>query len=179
MDNGTHSVDLLRYLFGPVRWVDAVEGPRLQDLAVEDCVRLRLGFQDEALADSPKGSPKGPRQDSPRRPRTGMVASIDLSWSLSTFDDWYVAVHGDQGSLRLGWRGSHLERADGTRQEFGSGYKKTQALGRQLAHFARLAARSEDALLARADLLASIQVVEAAYESLAAGRRVEIPGVAD
>lgn len=151
MDNGTHSVDLLRYLFGPVLWVDAVEGPRLQGLAVEDCVRLRLGFAD------------------------GLVAGIDLSWSFSTFDDWYVAVHGDQGSLRLGWRGSRLERADGTRQDFGTGYQKIQALGRQLTHFGRLASGQEDALLDRADLLASIQVVESAYASLASGGRVLIP----
>ncbi len=155
MDNGTHSVDLLRYLFGPVLWVDAVEGPRLQGLAVEDNVRLRLGFAD------------------------GLVAGIDLSWSFSTFDDWYVAVHGDQGSLRLGWGGSHFERSDGTRQDFGTGYKKIQALGRQLAHFGRLAAGEESALLAQADLLASIQVVEAAYASLHRGQRVEIPASPD
>ena len=155
MDNGTHSVDLLRYLFGAVRWVDAVEGPRMQGLAVEDTVRLRLGFAG------------------------GLVSGIDLSWSFSTFDDWYVAVHGDQGSLRLGWRGSHLQRRDGTRQDFGTGYQKIQALGKQLSHFGRLAEGKEDALLARADLIASIQVVEAAYASLESGRRVEILGSSD
>jgi len=150
MDNGTHSVDLMRYLLGPVLWVDAVEGPRIQDLQVEDSVRLCLGFAG------------------------GLVARIDLSWSFSTFDDWYVAVHGDQGSLRLGWRGSFLQRRDGTRQEFGVGYRKIEALGRQLSHFGRLAAGKEDALLAPEDLMASIRVVEAAYASLESGRRVEI-----
>lgn len=153
IDNGTHSVDLLRYLFGEIRWVEAIALPPVQDLPVEDGVRLLLGWDE------------------------GPVAHVDLSWSISKHAPEYLLVHGDAASLGLGWAGSWMQRrGDAKRGPFGSGYSKRVALGRQLAHFARLVRGSESPLLGETSILASVGVVEGAYRSLAAGgQRVELP----
>ncbi|MEZ5988624.1 MAG: Gfo/Idh/MocA family oxidoreductase [Planctomycetota bacterium] len=150
IDNGTHSVDLLRYLCGPPDFVEAVEGPRLQGLPVEDTVHVLLGHPG------------------------GLVATVDLSWSLPARTGPYLVLHGEHGSLELGWQGSLLRRGDGGSVAWGRGYRKVEALGRQLRHFARVVRGTEPPLLGRADLLAGIEVVEAAYLSLAEGRRVRL-----
>ncbi len=157
IDSATHSVDLLRYLFGPIEWVQAVRAPAAQTLAVEDSARLTVGFA------------------------TGPLASVDVSWSVSTRSPWYLEVHGTDGSLRLGWRGSVLERKGEARPrdlsagDSGGGYDKVDALGRQLRNFARGAAGDEKLLLEQVDVLASVAVIEAANTSLASeGARVGV-----
>ncbi len=143
IDNGTHSVDLLRYFLGPLAAVHALEGKRVQDLAVEDTVHAFV------------------------RSAQNVMGSIDLSWSINKQLESYLQIHGSLGTLLVGWRESKYRLfAGGDWVVFGKGYDKVQAFRSQLTNFAR-AVRGEDQLVIQGeDALASVLVVEAAYRSL-------------
>lgn len=147
VDNGTHSVDLMRYFLGPVSELQAIEGRRVLGLDVEDTVRLVL------------------RTDS------GVMGSVDLSWSMNKEQPYYLSIYGTQGTVLVGWQASKYRRSTDTEWvKFGEGYNRCQAFRSQIENFSR-AIRGEDKLLVRReDALASVEVIETAYESLQGSR---------
>ena len=146
VDNGTHSADLLRYLAGPITWVQLARGPSFQALPVEETVHAVCGHE------------------------SGAVSHVDLSWSLRVPSEQYCSVHGEDGTIELGWNSSTIERAnDRSRTTLGDGYDKTVALAAQVEAFAARVRGEEAALLEADDVFASVAVVEAGYESLAGG----------
>ncbi len=145
IDNGTHSVDLMRYFLGPLAEVHAVEGKRVQGLAVEDTVRVFV------------------------RSAGGVMGSVDLSWSLNKELDWYLNIYGSRGTIQVGWKESRYKQEPGRDWVvFGTGYQKTQAFRSQVTNFARAVRGTEAPLVAWDDALASVDVVDAAYQSLRA-----------
>jgi predicted dehydrogenase len=143
IDNGTHSVDIMRYFLGPISDVQVVEGKRIQGLPVEDTVRIFV------------------------KSNTGVVGNIDLSWSLNKELDWYIRIYGSNGTISIGWKESKYRQS--TSQDwivFGNGYNKVQSFRSQIENFAR-AIRQEEALFITADdALASVEVMEACYAAL-------------
>ena len=143
IDNGTHSVDIVRYFLGPIEAVSAVEGKRVQGLAVEDTVRLFV------------------------RTTEGVLASIDLSWSLNKELESYIDIYGSNGTVRVGWKASRYRPTSSPDWiPFGKGYDKVEAFRRQVENFCRAVRGQEPLLITAADALASVEVIEAAYESL-------------
>lgn len=143
MDNGTHSVDIMRYFLGPLAEVQTVEGKRIQGLAVEDTVRIFV------------------------KSTTGVVGNVDLSWSINKDLDSYIRIYGSQGTISIGWKESKYRQA--TSQDwitFGKGYNKVQAFTSQINNFARAIRGEEKLLITAEDGLASVEVVEAAYSAL-------------
>lgn len=143
IDNGTHSVDIMRYLLGPIVEIQVVEGHRIQDIPVEDTVRLFV------------------------RSKAGVLGTIDLSWSLNKELPYYLSIYGSAGTLHVGWKESKYRRAgDADWTVFGRGYDKLQAFTSKLDNFTRSIQGLEPSLISFQDALASVEVINAAYDAL-------------
>ncbi len=151
IDNGTHSVDLIRYFLGPIAEVQAVEGKNVQGLPVEDTVRLFVRSHD------------------------GVMGSVDLSWSLNKELETYLNIYGSHGTIQVGWKQSRYRQSGSSDWViFGQGYDKVQAFRRKLENFCR-AVRGEQSLLINADdAIASVEVIEKAYASLKDNRWIAV-----
>ncbi len=143
IDNGTHSIDIVRYLLGPLESIQVIEGKRSQAIAVEDTVRIHA------------------------KTVGGTLAAIDLSWSINKQTPWYVSIYGTQGTVLIGWKESKYKRS--TDQEwtvFGAGYDKSQAFASQLNNFCNAIYGQEPLLITSDDAIASAYTMDRAYESL-------------
>ena len=144
IDLGTHSVDIARYLLGPIRHIAATETRRIQPIAVEDTAQLLF------------------RTDS------GATGTIDLSWSLGNGSQWYVTVDGTKASVRLGWDSAEINRGLGW-ERFGDGFNKREAYVRQLNDFADAVRYDKTPIISNLDAMASVAVIDAAYRSMQTG----------
>jgi predicted dehydrogenase len=143
IDNGTHSVDVMRYFLGPLAEIQVVEGRRVQDIPVEDTVRVFV------------------------RSAAGVMGSIDLSWSVNKELPYYLSVYGSAGTLHVGWKESKFRRAgDAEWTLFGAGYDKLQAFNSKLDNFVRSLRGLEPSRISLQDALASVEVIEAAYDAM-------------
>ncbi len=153
IDNGTHSVDIVRYLLGPIVDVLAVEGTRIQNILVEDSATLFVHTE------------------------SGATAHIDLSWSLNKDLDTYIRIYGTDGTILIGWRESrYKQKSSADWVVFGHGYDKVQAFQGQLRNFCHRVQGIEPLLISNADAVASVEVIQAAYASLKKGGWVKVDG---
>jgi predicted dehydrogenase len=153
IDNGTHSVDIIRYFLGPITEVLAVEGKRVQTLAVEDTVQMFV------------------------RATTGARGTIDLSWSLDKARDSYIEIYGSNGTVRVGWKESKFRQVTSPDWVvFGSGYDKVGAMRAQVVNFCRAIQKREPLLITADDAIASVAAIERAYQSLESSRWVRVDG---
>jgi predicted dehydrogenase len=143
IDNGCHSVDIARYLLGPVKEIQVQNGIAAQNLEVEDTVRIQF------------------------RTQTGVMGVVDLSWSVNKESDTYIALFGSEGTLFVGWSASKYKQ-DGSSKwvNFGTGYNKVDAFTRQLNNFVETIRGTEMPLISPVDALASVEAIETAYDSL-------------
>lgn len=143
IDNGTHSVDLMRYFLGSLTEVHVVEGKRSQGLAVEETVRMCVRNHD------------------------GVLGNIDLSWSIDKELSSFLNIYGTQGTISVGWRESKYRLASSREWiVFGNGYDKVQAFRSQINNFAQVIRGVEEPLTTPEDAMASVQVIAAAYAAL-------------
>jgi predicted dehydrogenase len=150
IDNGTHSVDIVRYFLGPITEVMAVEGKRVQNLAVEDTAQLFIRTAD------------------------GARGTVDLSWSVDKSVDSFINIYGSHGTICVGWKSSRYRQTSSADWvSFGEGYQKVSCMRKAVENFCD-AVRGEDRLrITAADAIASVGVIEAAYRSM--GRSNWVP----
>lgn len=154
-DNGSHSVDIARYLLGPVVSVQAQHGMQIQPLEVEDTSLVLLQMAD------------------------GAMGTLDLSWSIHKDAEAYVSVYGTEGVLQVGWKESRYRQSEKLHWiPFGSGYDKQRAFSRQLDHFLDCAAGRAVPIISSVDGLESVRVIEAAYRSSAVNKWVTLDPLA-
>lgn len=148
IDKGTHSIDIIRYMLGPIAAVAATTGPNLQGLDVEDHVTFFA------------------------RTEHGAQVTVEASWSLHKDRTSFLGLYGTEGAIEVGWKGSRIRNnADGTWQTFGMGYNKGLAVKGQILQFAKAVRGEPGALVSIEDALASVEAVKAAYASIADGGR--------
>ena len=151
VDNGTHSVDIMRYLLGPIREVQVVEGKRIQGLQVDETVHVHA------------------------RSAAGVDGTIDLSWSINKELDRYISLYGSGGTVVVGWKESKFRPATSREWvQIGTGYDKFQAFRSQIDNFSRAVAGEEPLLITPDDAIASVEVIAAARASLVENRWVPV-----
>ena len=149
MDNGPHAFDLVRFLFGDVTSISA-QGSHVQNLAVEDTAKVDL------VAGA------------------GTVGTGDLSWSLRIPARSYLEIYGADGSASLDGEGisyrfktwSEWKRDVNERDVKG-------AFARQIDYFVG-AIHGANPLALGGEGVASQRLIEAAYESMRQGRRIDL-----
>ena len=152
IDNGTHSVDLMRYFVGPLAELQVWEGRRSQGLPVDETVRVFV------------------------RSASGVMGTIDLSWTINKELERYFDIYGSYGTACIGWKESKYKLASSREWVvFGKGYDKLQALSAQLRNFCGVVRKEEAPLTTPEDALASVEVMEAAYEALRQSRWQPVP----
>jgi predicted dehydrogenase len=143
IDNGTHSVDIMRFLLGPLVSACAVDvSADSRYNGCDDSVHLFV------------------------RSAAGIIGSIELSWTLATNDPSFLRIHGTAGTIDVGWRGSAYRLGGAAPVPFGAGYDKHEAFAAQVENFAGAIAGRNAPAIDRADAVASVEVIDAAYNSL-------------
>ncbi len=143
MDNGTHSVDIIRYFLGAITEVLAVETGKTQNLKVDENVKMFAKTTD------------------------GIAASVDLTWGINKELPNFISIYGTNGTLQIGWQASKYKlNSSPDWTIFGKGYDKVQAFKSKIENFRNAIVEGEELLTKPSDALASVEVIEAAYKSL-------------
>ncbi len=143
IDNGTHSVDIIRYMLGAIDSVLVVDAGGSQGLAVDENVKMFA------------------------KTRDGVTASVDLTWGINKELPNFVSVYGTHGTLHIGWRESRYKtNSSPDWTVFGSGYDKVASFKGKIDNFARALRSKEELYITPEDALASVRVIEAAYRSM-------------
>ena len=112
IDNGTHSVDIIRYFLGAITDVLALETSGTQNLEVDENVKL--------LA----------------KTENGIAASVDLTWGINKELPNFISIYGTNGTLHIGWRASKYKlNSSPDWNIFGKGYDKVQAFRSKIENF--------------------------------------------
>ena len=147
IDNGSHALDLVRFVFGGVNKVQAVPIQPVQRLPVEDQAML--------LVEAGKaGAGKG------------VFGEIMLSWSLSSTSDSYMRILGSRGDISLGWKGAYLHKDGGEPTKLSSGYDKGAAHHSMMEEFRNMLLGTGNGWITHEEILTNASSIAACYASL-------------
>ncbi len=143
IDNGTHSVDIIRYFLGPIESVLVMDSGGTQDLAVDENVKMFA------------------------KTKNNVTASVDLTWGINKELPQFICIYGTNGTLHIGWRESKYKvNSSPDWTVFGKGYDKVASFKGKIENFAGALRGEEKLFIKPEDAIASVRVIEAAYKSL-------------
>ncbi|HEY2846228.1 MAG TPA: Gfo/Idh/MocA family oxidoreductase [Pyrinomonadaceae bacterium] len=143
IDNGTHSVDIIRYFLGGVESVLVVDAGGMQGLKVDENVKMFA------------------------KTKGDVTASVDLTWGINKELPYFISIYGTNGALHIGWRESKYKlNSSPDWTVFGPGYDKVASFKGKIENFAHALQGKEELYIKPADALASVQVIDAAYKSM-------------
>ena len=143
IDNGTHSVDIIRYFLGSIESVLVVDAGGTQGLKVDENVKMFA------------------------KTRNNVTASVDLTWGINKELPYFISVYGTNGTLHIGWRESKYKlNSSPDWTVFGKGYDKVASFKGKVENFAHALEGKEELYIKPSDALASVQVIDAAYRSM-------------
>lgn len=143
IDNGTHSVDIIRYFLGGIDSVLVVDAGGTQGLSVDENVKMFA------------------------KTKGNVTASVDLTWGINKELPYFISVYGTNGTLHIGWRESKYKtNSSPDWTVFGSGYDKVASFKGKIENFSKALTGKEELYINPDDALASVHVIEAAYKSL-------------
>jgi len=143
IDNGTHSVDIIRYFLGAIDSVLVVDAGGTQGLKVDENVKMFA------------------------KTKNNVTASVDLTWGINKELPYFISVYGTNGTLHIGWRESKYKlNSSPDWTVFGKGYDKVASFKGKVENFANALRGKEELFIKPEDALASVRVIEAAYKSL-------------
>jgi len=143
IDNGTHSVDIIRYFLGGIDSVLVVDAGGTQGLSVDENVKMFA------------------------KTKGNVTASVDLTWGINKEMPNFISIYGSNGTLHIGWRESKYKvNSSPDWTVFGKGYDKVASFKGKVENFANALRGKEELFIKPADALASVQVIEAAYKSM-------------
>jgi len=143
IDNGTHSVDIIRYFLGGIDSVLVVDAGGTQGLSVDENVKMFA------------------------RTKDGVTASVDLTWGINKELPNFISVYGTNGTLHIGWRESRYKlNSSPDWVVFGKGYDKVASFKGKIENFANALRGQDELFIKPADALASVRVIDAAYRSM-------------
>ena len=143
IDNGTHSVDIIRFFIGPIDSVRVVDAGGTQGLLVDENVKMFA------------------------KTNNNVTASVDLTWGINKELPYFISIYGTNGTLHIGWRESKYKlNSNPDWTVFGKGYDKVASFKGKIENFAGALRGEEELFIKPEDALASVRVIEAAYKSL-------------
>jgi len=143
IDNGTHSVDIMRFLLGPLTAA----------YAVDTSTHGRYDRCDDSANVFVRNA-------------AGVVGVIALSWTVDAPGTPFLRVFGTEGRIDVGWRDASYTRFGDEPISFGDGYDKLRTFRAQIANFIRAMRGEEVISVSREDAVASVEVIDAAYDSM-------------
>jgi perosamine synthetase len=148
MDNGSHAVDLVRYLFGEVKTVSALINT-YQAISVEDTAKLSLFMEG------------------------GFFGTIDLSWNLPVPSSTYLEIYGEDGTILLKSDGiAYKFKMWNEWKTIPNQLNVKEAFSRQINHFVDSIVRHKSTIVNNEDGLRTQIILEAAYKSAMIGKPV-------